>query len=468
MTADQQTVAQIFKLLKSPVDPKKEGDFAAFLEEAPNAAAVTSMIENAQSLMTKWKVRDRVEAIKQHPMKVLNATVGKSYETRLDLKAPAWAGIIEARFEGLEAVGLHWDAEKGLITGVPTGSGDVAVKMLFKVEGEDPAAPHNVKPLTLIINPDPKTLWKDLPSDRQDPYWKEDNVTQFAPLGDRHILVSSKRGRSHANVGSFREDDFAFAELEGGWNVVVVGDGAGSAKVSRKGSGIACTGIVEYFARPESVKERAQFDELLNRHATTSNEDAHKAINHFVYNHLGKAVFAVHKSLDAFAKENGIPLKDLNSTLVFTLFKKYESGYALLSFGVGDCPMAVLNRELSEVELMNWIDVGEFGGGTRFITMPEIFSSDKFATRFNFKLVPDFSYLVLMSDGIYDPKFIVEANLPDVRRWKAFFEDLGGKNEDGAGVELRPDNSEIESQLSRWMDFWSPGNHDDRTLAIVF
>ena len=57
---------------------------------------------------------------------------------------------------------------------------------------------------------------------------------------------------------------------------------------------------------------------------------------------------------------------------------------------------------------MNWIDVGEFGGGTRFITMPEIFKSEKFATRFGFKLVDDFSYLMLMSDGIYDPKFVVE------------------------------------------------------------
>ena len=52
---------------------------------------------------------------------------------------------------------------------------------------------------------------EDIESDNNDPYWKEDNVTEFAPLNDRHILVSSKRGRSHANVGSFREDDFAFA-----------------------------------------------------------------------------------------------------------------------------------------------------------------------------------------------------------------------------------------------------------------
>jgi hypothetical protein len=161
-------------------------------------------------------------------------------------------------------------------------------------------------------------------------------------------------------------------------------------------------------------------------------------------------------------------LKDLSSTLIFTLFKKYDIGYAMLSFGVGDCPMAVLNKDVSEVTLLNWIDVGEFGGGTRFITMPEIFQSDKFATRFGFKLFKDFSNLILMSDGIYDPKFVVEANLPNIKKWQEFLADLNGKNDDGIKVELRKDNKEITDQFSKWMDFWSPGNHDDRTLAIVF
>jgi hypothetical protein len=83
-------------------------------------------------------------------------------------------------------------------------------------------------------------------------------------------------------------------------------------------------------------------------------------------------------------------------------------------------------------------------------------------------MVDDFKYLVLMSDGIYDPKFSVEANLADLKKWKAFFADLDGQNEDKIKVALQKDNTEIEQQFSQWMDFWSPGNHDDRTLAIVF
>jgi hypothetical protein len=115
-----------------------------------------------------------------------------------------------------------------------------------------------------------------------------------------------------------------------------------------------------------------------------------------------------------------------------------------------------LNKEVSEVTLMNWIDVGEFGGGTRFITMPEIFQSDKFATRFGFKLVPDFSYLMLMSDGIYDPKFVVEAALPDVKKWKALLADLGGKNDEGAKVELNVKNPDIKINFRPGWIFGAP------------
>jgi serine/threonine protein phosphatase PrpC len=290
----------------------------------------------------------------------------------------------------------------------------------------------------------------------------------LAPLGDRFILASSKRGRSHANVGSFREDDFAFSNLDSGWSLVAVADGAGSAKVSRKGSAIACNAVVEYFSGISASEKMKEFDDLLQQHKNHRGEETQKKLNVHVYNNLGQAALYVHKKLVEFAGQAAVPLKDLNSTLIFTLFRKYDIGYAFLSFGVGDCPIAVLNKDVSEVILMNWIDVGEFGGGTRFITMPEIFKDEKFATRFGFKLVDDFSYLMMMSDGIYDPKFIVESNLPNIKKWKEFLADLNGKNEDRIKVELDPNNKDIVKQFSAWMDFWSQGNHDDRTLAIVF
>jgi serine/threonine protein phosphatase PrpC len=442
--------------------------FEKFLQDEQTITAASIISQQQQTLMARWKQEDRVAEIIEQPVRIANATVGKPYEARIDVEQLNWKDIASLQVDGLGQVGLTYDEAGKQISGVPTQSGDINLVLRFKLDTETDVIAYHEKPLTLIINPDPKSLWKNLPSDKNDPYWKEDNVTVFATLADRHILVSSKRGRSHANVGSFREDDFAFADLENGWSIVIVADGAGSAKISRKGSVIACQGVVDHFKDPASVESMAQFDELLQQHVAQTGEETQKKLNRFVYNNLGKAVFGVHKKLEAFAANEGVTLKDLSSTLVFTLFKKYEAGYALLSFGVGDCPAAVLNPDVSAVTLLNWIDVGEFGGGTRFITMPEIFQSDKFATRFSFKLIEDFSYLILMSDGIYDPKFVVEASLPNIKKWQEFLADLNGNNADGVRVELRADNAEIKEQLTQWMDFWSPGNHDDRTLAIVF
>lgn len=464
----KQWVLKLFKNNNIEVPENRLSFLEKFLQQEENARAVNTINENQNKLMAKWKVEDSIATIMQQPVRILNATVGKPYETRFDFKKFNWKDIAAFEFAGLDDVGLHYDEKTKQITGVPTKSGDINIVFKFKVEGQADDAPFNEKMIPLIINPDPKSLWKNVESDKNDPHQKADDLTVFAPLGDRHILASSKRGRSHANVGSFREDDFAFKELENGWNIVVVADGAGSAKLSRKGSQLACSSVVEYFAQKEAVESMGGFDELLEQYNTNTGEDTQKKLNHFVYNNLGKAVFHVHKKLEAFASKEGVPLKDLNSTLIFCLFKKYKTGYALLSFGVGDCPIAVLNKDVSDVTLMNWLDVGEFGGGTRFITMPEIFKNEKFSTRFGFKFIDDFSYLMMMTDGIYDPKFVVEANLPNIKKWKEFLADLGGKNEDGIKVDLRVGNKEIEQQFSTWMDFWSTGNHDDRTLVIVF
>jgi serine/threonine protein phosphatase PrpC len=464
----KELVTKLFKTNNITIPANRMDLFDKFINNEQNKATINSIIQNQNGLMAKWKQEERIAEIMQQPVRILNATVGKPYETKFDFDKFKWKDITQFEFSGLDEAGLRYDEKTKQLTGVPTQSGDIKITFKFKVEGQPEDAPFNEKNILFIVNPDPKSLWKNVASNKEDPHWKEDDVTLFAPIGNRHLLVSSKRGRSHANIGSFREDDFAFKDLENGWSIVVVGDGAGSAKLSRKGSQLACNGIVDFFSEKSSVESMASFDELIQQHQNKEGEDTTRKINHFVYNNLGKAALHVHKKLQEFATVEGVALKDLNSTLIYTLFKKYDVGYAFLSFGVGDCPIAVLSKDVSEVWLMNWLDVGEFGGGTRFITMPEIFQNEKFATRFGFKLVDDFSYLMMMSDGIYDPKFVVESNLPNIKKWKEFLADLDGKNEDGAKVELTIHNKDIVEQFSRWMDFWSSGNHDDRTLAIVF
>jgi hypothetical protein len=275
----KQLVTTLFKSNNITVAASRMDLFDKFLQDEQNKAAINAIIENQNQLMAKWKLEDRIAEIIQQPIRTLNATVGKPYETKFDFNKFNWKDIVAYEFLGLEEVGLAYDEKTKQITGVPSQSGDINVVFRFKVDAQPEEAPFNEKIIKLIINPDPKSLWKNVESDRNDPYWKEDNVTVFAPIGDRHILASSKRGRAHANVGSFREDDFAFKDLDNGWSIVVVADGAGSAKISRKGSLIACNGVIDYFLEKSSIESMATFDELLRQYNSNQGEDTQKKLN---------------------------------------------------------------------------------------------------------------------------------------------------------------------------------------------
>lgn len=453
-----------------PVADKRKELFETFAADEKNRALVTIILENQKKMVTDWKIKNRIEDIRLQAFMIPNATVGKAYQTVIDFDKNNWTDFAYYQLDHLEAVGgMSYNKSTGVVTGIPENSGEYKLSLKYRLTDEPEDAELHEKIIPFVINPDPKSLWKNIPSDQTDPYWKDDHCTAFAPIGKRHVVVASKRGRSHANVGSFRDDDFAFADISAtGWSIVSLADGAGSASISRQGSRLACRYIVEYFQSQLTGEIQNTLETLILSNQANGNEAVKKELSLCIYNLIGGGAKKVHDRLHEFAITNGYQLTDLNTTLIFTLFKTFDFGTVVLSFGVGDCPVAVIPADFSEVKLMNWLDVGEFGGGTRFITTTDIFSSPKFASRINFKVFPDFAYMFLMTDGIYDPKFVVEANLEKTEKWKEFVNDLKGANDAGNKVDLDANNTHIEQQLAEWMDFWSPGNHDDRTLAIIF
>lgn len=476
MSETKKYIQSLFTQNQISVKVNRSKLFEDFTNAAQNISAVNTIKENQDMLKKNWVIQNKVADIMDKQLIIPNGSVNKPYHVKLDFIKAGITGLKYTEIEGLDTYGLYYNNEMETIGGVPVESGDFKITLKFRIEEEPNESELHSKRISLVINADPKMLWKEIASDQDKDdawkvtnYWKQDRVNNFSQLGPKNLVVASNRGRSHANVGSFRDDDYAFAFLESvGWSVVAVADGAGSSSLSRKGSSLACTAVIEYFQNNFSPAVLNQFDIDLQKYHDDPGEVSSKRISFFVYDNLSKAVLYAHKKVEDFALKAELPLRDFHSTLIFTLYKKYDFGYAILTFGVGDCPIAVLDKDLAEVTLMNWLDVGEFGGGTRFITMPEIFTSDKFSTRFGFKLIEDFAYLFMMTDGIYDPKFIVEANLEKVEKWKDFIADLKGQNEDKAKVEFADGNTAIANELSVWMDFWSPGNHDDRTLAVIF
>ncbi|MGZ8538433.1 MAG: protein phosphatase 2C domain-containing protein, partial [Flavisolibacter sp.] len=292
-------IKSLFSFKGLPVAANRTALFEKFIAEEVNLQAASQILENQKMLTEKWRIKNRIADIQQQSLSIPNGTVGKAYQAKIDFVFLKWNDIIFSELEGLEEMGLKYDNDQETISGTPSKSGDVKIILKFRIDGEAEDSTLNEKIIPLIINPDPKSLWKTKDSDQNDPYWKEDNVAEFVKLGDRHIVVASKRGRSHANVGSFRDDDYAFKHYDqNGWNIVVVADGAGSAKFSRKGSEIACKAVVEYFdthLTPEFIKE---FDEvLLRHHSDKTDSETGKKLSVLIYETLSKAAYYPHQKL---------------------------------------------------------------------------------------------------------------------------------------------------------------------------
>ncbi|MBD8081876.1 PP2C family serine/threonine-protein phosphatase [Chryseobacterium caseinilyticum] len=431
--------------------------------------------------------RDR-EEFRESYITIPNANVKKEYNFTFDLSK--YPSIFIKEIKNIETVGLQFDTEKSCIHGIPTQANTIQIEIVF-FNKNDENLQEDIKIIPFIVNADPKDLWLNKPSPKDSRFAKEDQATFKSTFLDKKIVVASKRGRSHAHEGTFRDDDFLVKNLPGDWAVVAVADGAGSARFARAGSQFATEFIVKsfddesllnklsdavavYFSK-EKEKNLVQESDIIiedpndSENSSTSNSSSDEKIKSksLIINSLYHNVKNLHSGLSQLATEEGALIKDFHTTLIFTLVKKFNFGYVILSFGVGDCPINVLDKENSSVKLLNFLDVGESSGATRFITMPDIFSKPDMVERFKINCFNDFSKLFLMTDGIYDPKFVVESKLENLETWKNFLRDLNGENEDQTQVDF-VDDSDIENQLSAWMDFWSKGNHDDRTLAVIY
>lgn len=413
--------------------------------------------------MEKWEIFQRKKSLEEKRIVLPNATVGKAYQVALDLEGDDWNEVVISAITGLEQTGLTYTTDSNTLSGIPLKSADIKLVFHLLVAGETME-----KKVPFAVNPDPRSLWKTLESDQNDPWWKADEVHIQQPFGTKQLVAASKRGRAHANVGKFREDHYALGNTGfEGWNILAVSDGAGSARLSRLGSKIACETVIGHLKELPASAYEALEGALIKAGSITENP-AEQQFQQIANAFLGPVIQQLYAGLETLAGNLEAELSDLHSTLALCLIKESEQGWLILTFSVGDCPIALLDKEKNNTTLLNWLDSGEYGGATRFITMPEIFEHPDFSSRFSARIVSDFSYLMMMTDGIYDAKFETTFKLAQPAMWNHLIADLEGNNPEGYRVDLKEGNGDLGAALSQWMDFWSTGNHDDRTLVIIY
>lgn len=414
--------------------------------------------------------------IRQLGLRFPNGTVKKEYSYSFQLPTDK-IDVIE--LSGIDELGLTLEMDKPgefSLLGKPQKAGDFTLKLRYTtVEGE----PVSELIIPIAFNPSPRDLWKNIPTDRNIPYFKEDSDKEYLKVEagkdgspKKDIVAASQRGRSHAQEGKARDDHFSLFHCEeSDWYIIAVADGAGSAKYSRKGSEVACNTVIDHcknllFENPEFEASIREYE------ADRDNQEKRTNVTRHVIDIVYKGAMKAHEAVKKVAEANEeSKLKDFATTLMFAVCKKYDFGWFIASFWVGDGAMCLFDENNKTAKLLGTPDEGEFSGQTRFLTMPEIFRDPEVvAKRLRMAIVLDFTALFLMSDGVSNPMFETDKNLNDYAKWEEFYNNLkkGFPEDEIGGVDLSDDNEAAKDQLLGWLDFWSPGNHDDRTIAILY
>lgn len=363
------------------------------------------------------------------------------------------------------------DPRKGTLCGTPSRAGEHKISLTCTHRDSLPDHLDLKRDFTLIINPDPRDLWQNKPTDEKIEYYRPDSAADFISAGadttTRNILAASQRGRSHAHEGKPRDDHFVIRRnAETGWSILAVADGAGSAHFSREGARIAAETAVRYCN--EHIVEQLEAAEcFLPFGAEPENAERRAQVHRAACKVLGKAAADAHRAIQDEAQKRERGKKDYASTLLFAACKRFNFGWFIASFAVGDGAMAVIGERDGQpfAELLAEPDEGEFSGQTRFITMDDIFKDyEALQKRIGVCVVLDFTAVLLMTDGVSDAKFETDANLHTPQKWQDLWQELqqlplARSEEDGEAA---------KKNLLEWLNFWSLGNHDDRTMALIY
>ena len=178
---------------------------------------------------------DKLEKSPKLSFQLANAVVGKPYAEKPVLLTLFDKVVVIEAIDVRSEAGLEFDVRTGQLVGQPLVSGEFDAHISYYCLSQGGKTALTTVLSRFYINADPRSLWKNIPSDTQQLYAKADSASQKIETSTIKMLAASQRGRSHAHKGQARDDDF-FINSGKNWQIALVADGAGSAKYSRYGS----------------------------------------------------------------------------------------------------------------------------------------------------------------------------------------------------------------------------------------
>ncbi len=409
---------------------------------------------------------DMAREITKEDKKVIqlkNGQVSMPFEEKMNLADFNIPEKLPVEFNGIEQI--SWNAEESKFEGTPKRSGEFAGKLLYWLTADDmlDGKPALEKEVHFLVNPDPRSLWQNIDPPENGPYYKKNTDYSVYQCRNRTIVGASVRGKSHAHKGSFRDDHLLIKSFENiGWTLQVVADGAGSAEFSRQGSKIACETTSDAISLFMESAELQKLEDLLAKRFQQQDKSIDKELEQLIYQISVGTAYKGHLDIKKFAGEEGLSEKSFATTLLFALSKEFNFGTVVISFSVGDGAIGVMQE--TDTKLTINPDGGEFSGQTCFLTMPEIFkpkNPEDIKRRYSIHcFTENITSIILMTDGISDPKFGTENNLRNTEYWNKLWKELKPI--------LLDEKSQTKELLLKWSDFYIPGEYDDRTISILF
>ena len=396
--------------------------------------------------------------------RVANLTAGKQFSEKI-MTLDELAGELEICNvqKGTELDRLSVNHSTFMIDGTIQESGDFEIELnchLLLPSGGKQGVRGKVK---ISVIPNPRSLWKDLPSDKTARFHKPDTASDSFISKTVNSIAASVRGRSHAHKGTHRDDDIKIYSPSGsGWSVICVADGAGSCKYSRKGAELAVLRSTNTLRETLNGHYGIELEKIFNLPSNDSGDDEElKSKLGSIYQHtIVKAVYDAALAIQAESDHNDEDsFKDFSTTLLLAAHKPVADGHLILSFWIGDGG-AVIYQKGSAVKLLGEPDSGEYAGQTRFLDN-KLFGDASIYGRIRAHKVDSMTALILATDGITDAKFETEHQLSKVECWDDLWSEL-------EPIVRNEDIKQGEKDLLEWMGFWSAGNHDDRSIAICY
>jgi len=386
-------------------------------------------------------VEDAAEPETPRTVPNVQPTVAVQHTPQAAPKTPAGTALAKAETAAQPAAGEVAPPEPPAAPEKPPGTGEVAV------------APQ--QPPQVVEPPKKKPEWKVLePEDRTDPVRHE--VCDLVERNDQWtILAASVRGKLHAHKGLWRDDAYAFGWVDD-WTIIVVSDGAGSAKLSRIGARIACH---------ESLEELKQ---LLAGWKPSPDKDGQlnqselRRLRTFLVSAAAKAITGMQRE----AQSRNCPVKTMNATLLLMVHVPVGQHDLVGAIQVGDGAVGIYCEDGS-CTLMGIADHGEYSSETRFLTTPNI--EREFEQRVLFSIKRGVRCLAAMCDGVSDDFFPEDKRLVEL-----FVGDpiAGVQGKDGGPVrgvlhEVVREPREGQALLD-WLGYERRASSDDRTLVLMY